>query len=62
MAAYRQVHDSHHPQADWQEPGSAPDGTLHSAIVHVQKNTKKQRAATATDPFVLLVGGHGLLV
>jgi len=25
MAAYRRVYDSHHPQADCQEPGSAPE-------------------------------------
>ena len=25
MAAYRQVYDSHHLQADCQEPGSAPE-------------------------------------
>jgi len=28
MAAYRRVYDSCHLQADWQEPGSAPDPTL----------------------------------
>ena len=25
MAAYRRVYDSRHLQADWQEPGSAPE-------------------------------------
>ena len=25
MAAYRRVYDSHHPQADYQELGSAPE-------------------------------------
>ena len=28
MAAYRRVYDSCHLQADWKEPGSAPDPTL----------------------------------
>ena len=32
MAAYRRVYDSRHLQADCQEPGSAPEGTLHSVI------------------------------
>ena len=31
MAAYRRVYDSHHLQADCQEPGSAPE-PIHSAI------------------------------
>ena len=31
MAAYRRVYDSRHPQADYQEPGSAPE-PLRSAI------------------------------
>jgi len=32
MAAYRQVYDSHHLQADYQEPGSAPDPTLGNRV------------------------------
>jgi len=32
MAAYRRVYDSRHPQADYQEPGSAPETTLGNRV------------------------------
>jgi len=53
MAAYRQVYDSHHLQADCQEPGSAPEPyarTLGNRVWATLPFTEFSAAATVASP------------
>ena len=69
MAAYRRVYESHHLQADCQEPGSAPEPyTLGNRVYGLPFNVTQQSALCGCNVFFLtsfhdrpyIISPHGL--